>query len=353
MPFTVYANTYNESDEVLKELSSYTGGFDFYEFSESLLTDGRLPSGVSLITRIRDIFGREVEKSFKSLAVLLIPVFLFGILKFITTERGEDGISSAAFIGCFAFMCTVITGVVKDMSTLVADTAATIDIVTKGLVPVMFSFITAMGNITQATLAEPLVLAVSQLMSQLLKNYIIPFILLGFGLTLTESITGMGGLKYFGELILKIAKWVLVFLVVLFLALLSAQSIAGNALDSVAVKSTKFAVSNFIPVVGGAISDGVETLGLSMKTIRNAAGISGVAGILYISFIPLVKIYAAALLFHIMAALSYPVSDKRFGDILSQAGSAMSLLGGAILSMAFIFIVTAAVVIGTNPVINV
>ncbi len=353
LPFAAAANTYDEAEDALKELSLYTDGFDFYEFSQNILTDGSSLYGDSVIERITDLFIKELKGGFKSLTMLLIPVFLFGILKFITPAGDEGGVSSAAFIGCFAFMCTIIIGVIKDMTALVFDTAATVDIVTKGLVPALFSFLAAMGNITQVTLAQPFVLSVAQLMSELLKEYILPFILLGFALSLSESITGMAGLKYFGELILKITKWVLVFSVVLFLSLLSAQSIAGNAIDSIAVKTTKFAVSNFIPVVGGAISDGVETLGMSVKTIKNAVGISGVAGILYICFLPLLKIYGASLVFHIMAALSYPVSDKRFGDILSGTGSVMSLLGGVILAMAFIFIVTAAVVIGTNPAISV
>ncbi len=350
--FGASANTYDEAEEVLKELSGYTEGFDFYGFSQSILSDGNVLSKDSVAEGISDLFIKELKTSFKSLVMLLIPVFLFGILKFVTPSGDEGGVSSAAFIGCFALMCTVVIGVIKDMSNLVFDTAATVDIVTKGLVPTLFSFLAAMGNITQVTLAQPFVLSAAQLMSELLKEYILPFILLGFALSLSESITGMAGLKYFGELILKITKWILVFLVVVFLSLLSAQSIAGSGADSIAIKTTKFAVSNFIPVVGGAISDGVETLGMSVKTIKNAAGISGVAGIIYICFIPLVKIYGASLVFHILAALSYPVSDKRFGDILSGAGSVISLMGGVILAMAFIFIVTAAVVIGTNPAIG-
>lgn len=351
--FPVSADTYDKADDTLKELSRYTDGFDFYEFSQNLLTDSSSLTDMSVLDKISDLFLKELKNCFKKLAVILIPVFLFGILKFVTPSGEQGEVSSAAFIGCFAFMCSVIIGIINDMTQLVFDTAATVDIVTKGLVPALFSFLAAMGNITQVSLSQPFVLSISQLMTELLKVYILPFILIGFALCLAESITGMSGLKYFGELILKITKWILVFSVVLFLSLLSAQSILGAATDSIAVKTTKFAVSNFIPVVGGAISDGVETLGMSVKAIKNAAGISGIAGIIYICFVPLVKIYGASLLFHIMAALSYPVSDKRFGDILSGAGSALSLFGGVILAMAFIFIVTAAVVIGTNPAINV
>lgn len=281
----------------------------------------------------------------------MLPVFLFGILRFAGDEKSN--LSGAAFIGCLSFMCAVITGVFREMTNLVSDTAATVDIMNKGLVPLFFSILASMGNVTQSVMVQPFVLAVSEIMTVILKSWLIPLIFTAFALSLTESITGMSGLKYFGDLLFKIIKWLLVFLIVFFLAFLSAQSIAANSADTLAAKGTKFAVSNFIPVVGGAMADGVETLGASMKVIKNASGITGIFGVIYICFIPLVKIYVTAFLFHFMAALSFPVSDKRFGDVLSSAGSAMSLLGGVILCMAFVFIVTAAVVIGTNPVIGV
>lgn len=352
LPFQAYADIGEESDKVLRELSSYTEDFDFYDFSKNIMKTGKLPSGNTLLSSAADLFIKEIRESANGLMILLIPVFLFGILKFLRTERGEDSVSSAAFTGCFAFMAVIITAVFKNMTALASDTAATVDIITKALVPTLFMLMTSMGGITQATLTQPLVLTVSQLMCELLRSYLFPLVLTGFALTLTEAITGMNGLKYFGEMLIKITKWVLVFLIVFFLSLLSAQSIAGNALDSIAVKSTKFAVSNFIPVVGGAIADGVETLGLSLKTIKSAAGISGVCGIIYICFIPLLKIYTVSLLFHIMAALSYPVSDKRFGDVLDSAGSAMSIIGGILLAMVFIFVVTAAIIVASNPIMR-
>lgn len=349
IPLTAHADIYESTDEALTELSSLAGEFDFYSFSKNIMETGKLPSPNSLLSYGADIFVKEIRESANGLAVLLIPVFLFGILKFIRTERGEDGVSSVAFTGCFAFMVAIITAVMKNITALATDTAVTVDAVTKSLVPVLFTLLTAMGNITQATLTQPLVLTVSQIMSELLKSYLIPLVLTGFALTVTESVTGMKGLKYFGDMIIKITKWLLVFLVVFFLSLLSAQSISGAALDGIALKSTKFAVSNFIPVVGGAIADGVGTLALSMKLIKNAAGLSGVFGVIFICFVPLIKIYAVSLLFHIMAALSYPVSDTRFGDILDSAGSAVSITGGILLVMVFVFIVTAAVIIGSNP----
>lgn len=352
IPLNVSADISSETDKVLKELSSVTGEFDFYEFSENIMKSGKLPSGDFLLYRAGNLFLKEIRESANGLFVLLIPVFLFGILKFIRTEKGEEGISSAAFIGCFAFMAVVIVAIFKNMTVLATDTAATVDIVTKSMVPLLFTLLSAMGNVTQATLTQPLVLVISEIMCELLRSYLLPLVMTGFALSLTESITGMSGLKYFGDMIMKIVRWVLVFLVVFFLSVLSAQSIAGSALDSVAVKSTKFAVSNFIPVVGGAIADGVETLGLSIKMIKNVAGITGVCGVVVICFLPLVKIYAVSFLFHIMAALSYPVSDKRFGDILDSAGGTLSVIGGILLVMVFIFIVTAAVIIASSPAVS-
>ena len=124
--------------------------------------------------------------------------------------------------------------------------------------------------------------------------------------------------------------------------------VQGNAVDSVVLRGTRFAVSNFIPVVGGAISEGIEALGASMQVIRNSTGIAGIAGVTAVTVPPLIKIYSVSLVFHFFAAVSLPVSDKRFGEMLSFSGEVMSIFGSVILCMAFIFIVTAGVVVGSR-----
>lgn len=346
IPSAAYA--YRETDDTLRELSGQIEEFDFYGFSQELRAGGGLDRAESLTKKVAGLFGARLKETEREVGIVLVPVILFGVLSSLKTEN-ESGAVRAAYLGCFGFVCVVLTGIFSRAVELVEDTAATVDIVHKGLIPVLFANLAAMGSITRAVTLKPVAIAASQIIMQIIRGYILPFIMSGFGLILAEGITGFAGLKRLGEFILKAAKWALAFVMFLFVAVLSAQSLMAGSIDSVAVKSGKFAVSRLIPVVGSAVSEGMETLSASVKVIKNSAGIAGVAGVGAITLYPLIKIFACALMFHIIAAFCFPFPQDRFGDIFSAAGNTMATLGAVIISMSFVFIITAAVIISANP----
>ena len=348
IPFTAYA--YRETDDTLRELSGEIDEFDFYGFSEELRAGGGIDRVGGLTKKVTELFGMRLKETAREVGIVLVPVILFGVLSSLKTEN-EGGTVRAAYLGCFGFICVVLTGIFSKAVELVEDTAATLDIVHKSLIPVLFANLTAMGSITRAVTLKPVAIAASQIIMQVINGYILPFVMSGFGLILAESITGYKGLKKFGEFILKAAKWALAFVMFLFITVLSAQSLMAGSIDSAAVKSGKFAVSRLIPVVGSAVSDGMETLSASVMVIKNSAGIAGIAGVGLITVYPLIKIYACALMFHIIAAFCFPFSEDRFGDVFSAAGNTMAIMGAVIISMSFVFIITAAIIINADPAI--
>ena len=345
-PQTAY--TYRETDEILTELSGEIEEFDFYGYSEKLKKGDVLFKAGDISKSAINFFTESLRETAGQLGALLLPALLFGILSSLKSEK-QDGAVHAAYLACFGFVSVILVGVFSRAVELAEDTAATVDIVHKSLVPVLFANLAAMGNITQAVTMKPFVIAASQIIMQIIRGYILPFIISAFGLILADSITGYCGLKRLGELILKGAERLLAFMMILFIALLSAQSLMAGSIDSAAYKSGRFAARNFIPVVGAAVSEGLETLSASMKVIKNSAGIAGAVGVAAITFYPLVKIYACAVMFHIISAFCFPFSDNRFGDIFAAAGKTMAVLGSVVLSMSFVFIVTAAVIISANP----
>ena len=63
------------------------------------------------------------------------------------------------------------------------------------------------------------------------------------------------------ELIAKAVKWILGFCMTLFTGLLTVHSLVTASADSAASRAVKFAVSSFVPVVGGALGEALRTVG--------------------------------------------------------------------------------------------
>ena len=76
----------------------------------------------------------------------------------------------------------------------------------------------------------------------------------------------------------------------IYLGLVSIQGLYVTNIDNFTVKTAKFAVGNFIPVVGGFVSDSFDIILSSSQLIKNVFGGIGLILLVGICLIPIIKI---------------------------------------------------------------
>lgn len=318
--------------------------FDIIEFKNDILKKGTIPAPKEILEIIIDIIFKEALISIKTLLTLIIPILLMGILSNLAINDG--GVCEMANIASYLAVSGIIIYVFSDVAKLSKETVDNINIASNCMIPVLYSIMLTMGKVMSYTVMHPTVIFLSRIIMLIVKNAIFPLVMLSFALNITDNITQHEKFKRISTLITKFTKWVLIFLITLFTAILSAQNILSHSFDSVALKGTKFIVANFVPVVGGAISDGAESIGSSLILIKNATGIAGIIGVLVIAFSPVIKIYLVSFMFFILSAISHAVSGERIAKVLDNSGSAISMLGAVVISISFLFIVSVAVLLG-------
>jgi hypothetical protein len=71
-----------------------------------------------------------------------------------------------------------------------------------------------------------------------------------------------------------------------FFAFLSVQGIVVSVSDSVSMRLSKFALSKYVPIIGGYLSDGFNYLIAGSIVIKNAIGITAIY-LLFLEFLPI------------------------------------------------------------------
>lgn len=346
---SLYVNA--DEYEISKEIDSYLNdikieNFSLSEFKNELLETKEIPDVVTIYDKIKKILFDEAYEALKSLIKLVIPIMLFGMLSPLSMSGNNDGVYKVAYICCYGIICSSIISVFYDISILAEETVTEVDVMTKSLIPVVFSLMLTVGKVFSFATMQPTIIFVSQIMIVIINNLLFPLTMLSFALSISDNLSDECRLSNFSVLLRKIVKWSIVFLLTVFTAILSAQNILSGSFDSVAVTSVKFAAVNFVPVIGGALAEGVETIGSSLMLIKNATGIAGVAGMIVIVFVPVIKIYLVSLMFHILSAISQPVTGEKFSKALTTAGETVSILGALVICMAFVFIISVAMILG-------
>ena len=208
--------------------------------------------------------------------------------------------------------------------------------------PIYCTVLIASGKPLTASSSGAVLLAASQAVVWLTSNFITPILSAYLAVCMCGNISPAINVGNLGEFLKKFASWSLGLIMTVYIGILSLQSTVNAAADSLALKTGKFMIGSFVPVVGGAVSEALSTVQASIDILRSSAGIYGVVVLVLIilpSIIQLLLWRAVLLLSSTVAAM---FSVDKIGALLRAADSAISLIIGIVLicSVAFIFSLT-------------
>ncbi|MEG2670546.1 MAG: stage III sporulation protein AE, partial [Oscillospiraceae bacterium] len=143
-------------------------------------------------------------------------------------------------------------------------------------------------------------------------------------------------------------KWGLTIMLTVFVGVVGIQSIAASGADGLSVKITKFATSNFIPVVGGVLAESVETVLSCSVVIKNSVGVLGIIIMTLIAATPLLKIIATLIIFRLTAAISEPIADPKIVQCITELANSIGLIFSMLAAVTIMFIIVITIMLNAG-----
>lgn len=212
-------------------------------------------------------------------------------------------------------------------------------------VPVFAGIIAAMGKAAAASAANTVTLGAAQLFSQLAVNFLVPVCGTVMGLSVTGVIHPELNISKLGELIKKWAVWGLSLLMTVFMSILSAQTFVKNSADSVLIRTAKFAVSNGVPIVGGTISDAVNTVHASLSLLHCSIGTYGIVAALAIILPTLITVVCYRMALSAAEALSDVFGVSELSALFRASGSVMAIIMAVIVCFLLLNTISAVIML--------
>lgn len=348
--------------EVAEELGIDTGSMNENLTPEAreLLEDNGLtvdnPEAMAEITP-KDVFRyvwEEFKKSLvKPLAVLvsLLAVILVSAL----IEGMEDSIPNKSLSGIFGVICVLISvGIISEsVSGSISRAAEALDsggTFMIGYVPVFAGITASSGGVTSAVAYNMLVVLVAQVTVQLSGEMIVPALSVCMALGIVEAINPGFKLSGITEALKKAVTFIMGFIMTIFIGLLSLQSIVGASADTLGVKAAKYVVSNFIPVIGGAVADTYATVKNSLGLLRGGVGFIGIAAIFVMILPPVLDITAMRLVFAAADVAAELFGLSRIKVLVKNTGWILSAVFSILVCFAVMLIIATAILmlVGLN-----
>lgn len=254
----------------------------------------------------------------------LCGVVLFCALAESIADTGSlKGVFSVVGVLCGAGIAAAsMYGLLTD-SLAAISAAATFMLV---FIPVLTGISAALGHTLTAAAMNSAILACTQLFSQLAANFLAPLCGAILGVSTAGAVHPQLKLDKLGELIKKFVMWGLTLVMTVFMGVLSLQTAVSAASDNAAIKTAKFMVSQGIPIIGGTVSDAVNTLRGGLSILKSGVGVYGIIAAAVI----IVPVLASLFCYRIATALAEAMAEmfglKELTALLKSCGAVVTII---------------------------
>lgn len=334
-----------------KAFAEYThiqGNDQFNKTADEIISGKFSLDPIKLLQEIIDDLFDEIKNSREEMVNILVIAALSGVLQLIKNSKDETGVGEAAFFACFTIMTMSAlrifnitvgygVGIIRDLSEFITE-----------LSPVFVALLASGGAISSAAAFHPILSGAVYILTLIVDKCIVPLVYLGALLGIISNMTPKLRLGAFTKLVHSSGKWILTAALTVFTGVTAIYGFSAPVLDTVALKTAKFAVGSFVPVVGGLLADTVETVLGGTRLMKNAVGTAGIVLILSVSLVPILKIIAILIMLELAAAAAEPLADSRITGMLKNICSSISLILGMVVTASMLFTICIAIILGAT-----
>ena len=212
----------------------------------------------------------------------------------------------------------------------------------QALFPLLVTLLAAVGGTASSAFYHPAVMAAAGSMTALIEHVTMPLAVSVAMLTMVGGFSEELRVSRMCRLLRQAANWTLGLGFTVFIGVMSVQGLSAAAVDGVSIRTAKYAMDHFIPIVGGMFADTVDTLVGCSLVVHNAVGVLGLLLLMGALLMPLLRTVMTLFLYRAAAALLEPVADGPLCRTIGGYGDVFSLLFIIQLSVGAMFLVLIA-----------
>ena len=296
----------------------------------------------------KGIIFSQIFEAIKLIVLMLEVIIICSVLKNILDSlKVSNAGKNVYFVQYFVLVILIVNAFVPILKFTVEAINRIISFMNM-LIPLLITLILSTGNIVTTSMMEPVLVISMNFIANFINSFVVPFCLISFVISVISNLLGKIKLEKISKILRNDIVWTLGILLTVFTALLSLESNITSSVDGLAGKTTKAAVSGFIPVVGKIMGDSVDAVIGSVNILKNSVGVIGTLIIFAITLSPSIKIICYWFSFKILAALSEPCADSAIVNLFEVISENYKILLGILFSVTIMFIIGITIVLKTT-----
>lgn len=215
------------------------------------------------------------------------------------------------------------------------------------ILPILLTLLTATGGLNTRILFHPMILVTVNIIGVLIRNIILPLIFFSFIISIISNISNRAEFGKLSELVRQAITFIITGSLTLFIGIITIYGL-GTKVDGLTIRTAKFAIDKFIPIVGGFLSDAVDAVIGCSGILKNGLGFIGLITLLLICLIPIIKIVILLFSYKLITVVIQPIGSENLVEFFDQVGKSLLLLLVSLISTATMFFITITIIVETG-----
>ncbi|MBZ2173746.1 stage III sporulation protein AE [Schnuerera sp. xch1] len=330
-------------DDMLKD-KKYHFNIDIKEVILSIIKGETSFDIKFLVNEAIKSFFNEILDNLVLISQILVITITCTVLSNLQSSFEKDTVAQLAHYACYMILSMLIINSFTLAFDLGKDTVTQMVNFMQIILPLLLALLTAVGASGTRLIFHPIVVGAVNIIGILIKNLVFPLIFFTFIIGIISNISQKVQFTKLSELMRQIVIVIISASFTVFIGIITIYGMGAN-IDGVTIRTAKFAVDSFIPIIGKFLSDAVEVVVGSSAILKNGIGMIGLIVLFLICLTPAIKIMVLIFVYKIAAALLQPIASTNIFTCFSEVSKALLLVLVGILSVATMFFITITVIV--------
>lgn len=235
-------------EEAKKYSANVYKDIDFNELFNLAIT-GNI-NNKTIINNILKILGKEIVGSVAVIGSIILIIIIHSIFKSLSEGLENKTISQITYYIQYILIVTLIMTNFSNILIMIKESIQNLVGFMNNLIPILITLMLTTGNIVSANLMQPIILFIITFIGNFITTIIIPLVLIATALGIISKISDKIQIDKLSKFLKSSVVWILGVILTIFVGLISVEGSLSSSVDGITAKTTKAAVSSFIPVVG-------------------------------------------------------------------------------------------------------
>ena len=327
------------------------GGGDFVSIISGIVSGNITLDYSGVLAYILSFVGTSLDGVLWLLVTIIAVAVLYSVIGGIKSKFSSDTIAKTVHIASMISVLTIIASTTYSVIDICRNMIEMINMQMSVLFPIILTLMTATGASATAAVYQPALAVISSGIMQLLSVILIPMVLFAFVFMTVGSVSGEMRLNKMAEFVLSAVKWIMGTAFFVMCAFMSVQGITASVFDSISVRTAKFTMSKYLPVIGSYLSEGINLILSGSVIVKNAIGYSAIL-LLVLSVLPVViQLIVYSLTLKLAAAVTEPLGNEVMSNYLSKISGLVNVLIALVVGAAFVYFIFILLVVMTGNIV--